>query len=226
MRILASADIHGNHRFYQRLLKIAGQHDAQAVILAGDLLGYPAGFAGAEEAQRADAASIVDLLRDTVIPIFYIMGNDDLLELRPNSEQVRSLHMRRFDLGDFNLVGYQYSLPFMGGIFEKSEEFIGRDLDNLRESVDERTIFVTHSPAQGVLDTTMLGTHAGSSSISEFVDRFNLRAHIHGHIHGCFGREGRHFNVAVIPSEKAMLINIKEMTHQVVSLTGSLGRDV
>ena len=109
----------------------------------------------------------------------------------------------------------------MGGIYEKSEESIGHDLANLKDIVDERTIFVTHAPAQGVLDTTMLGTHAGSSSILEFVNRLGLRAHIHGHIHEWFGRQGRHFNVATIPSERAMLIDVDGMTHQVVSLTGS-----
>jgi Icc-related predicted phosphoesterase len=226
VRILASADIHGNHRFYRRLLEIALGHGAQALVLAGDLLGYPAGFAGVEEAQRADAANILGLLEDSAIPVFYIMGNDDLIELGSNCGHVQSLHMRRLDLGGYNFVGYQYSLPFMGGIFEKPEESIGRDLVNLRDFIDERTIFVTHSPAQGTLDTTVLGTHAGSNSISEFVGRFNIRAHIHGHIHACFGREGRHFNVAAIPSEKAVLINIKEMSHKVVSLTGCPERDV
>lgn len=221
MRILASADIHGNHGFYGRLLEIAERHDAQAIVLAGDLLGYPAGFDRAEEAQRADAVDIVGLLEGSARPIFYVMGNDDLTELEATRGQVQSLHMRRFDLGEYNFVGYQYSLPFMGGIFEKPEASIGGDLANLKDIVDERTILITHSPAQGLLDTTMLGTHAGSSSILEFVDRFNLWAHIHGHIHSCFGREGRHFNVAAIPAERAMLIDVDRMTHQVVSLTGS-----
>lgn len=226
MRILASADIHGNHDFYQSLLEISARHDAQALILAGDLLGYPAGFAGAEEAQRADAVDILMQLERSVIPVFYIMGNDDLTELGTACGRVQSLHLRRLDLAGYNFTGYQYSLPFMGGIFEKPEESIRRDLANLKDLVDERTVFVTHSPAHGVLDTTMLGTHAGSSSILELVNGCNLRAHIHGHIHAWFGREGRHFNVAAIPSQKAMLIDLEEMTHQVVSLAGGPERDV
>jgi Icc-related predicted phosphoesterase len=190
VRILASADIHGNRRFIQRLMEIAERHSAQALILAGDLLGYPVGFSGAEETQRADALNIVGLLERSIAPVFYIMGNDDLIELGTACGRVQSLHLRRLDLGGYNFAGYQYSLPFMGGIFEKPEESIHRDLANLKDLVDEQTIFVTHSSAHGVLDTTMLGTHAGSSSILELVNGCNLRAHIHGHIHAWFGREG------------------------------------
>lgn len=225
MRILASADLHGNPPFYRRLLEIGERDGAQAIILAGDLLGYPAGFDNAEAAQKADAVNIIGLLEGSAVPIFYVMGNDDLTELGANRWPVQSLHQRRLDLGAFNFVGYPYSLPFMGGIYEKAEESIGRDLARLKDIVDDHTIFVTHAPAQGFLDKTMLGTNAGSSSILEFVDRYNLRAHIHGHIHGCFGRHGRHFNVAAIPSEKAMLIDIEEMTHQVVSLAGGPVQD-
>ena len=218
MHILAAADIHGDHRIYRRLLEVAKRRKAEALILAGDLMGYAPGFDAAEDAQRADADVVLGLLEQFPIPVFYIMGNDDFVELGAIHERIVPIHGRRVEIGPYNLLGYQFSLPFMGGANEKDEEAIGRDLIDLRSLADADTIFVTHSPAKGILDLTMLGTHAGSRSILIFVERTQLRAHIHGHIHGSSGREGRHFNVAVLPRMKATLINIDNMVHEEVSL--------
>jgi Icc-related predicted phosphoesterase len=223
MRILAAADIHGDHGIYRHLLKAAHGHKVQALILAGDLLGYAPGFLTAEEAQRADADKIFGLLEASSTPVLYIMGNDDLVELGSFHERILPLHGRRLDIGSYNFVGYQFSLPFMGGINEKSDESIAEDLAGLSALADKHTVFVTHSPAKGFLDTTMLGAHAGSSSILGFIERAGVRAHIHGHIHGCFGRNGRHFNVAVLPAMKAILIDVDKMTHQEVGIVGEQG---
>ena len=220
MKILASSDLHGNHRFYRMILDIAKRSDARAIVLAGDLLGYPPGFDNVEDAQRADARDILELLEAASMLVFYIMGNDDLVELGPRSGLVRSLHGVRIDLDAYHFVGYQYSLPFMGGIYEKTEEAIGRDLEELVPLADDCTVFVTHSPAKGHLDRTMLNTQAGSASILDFVEKTGVRAHVHGHLHSGFGRDGRHFNVAALPSARAMLIDIDEMTHRVIKLAG------
>jgi Icc-related predicted phosphoesterase len=218
MKILAAADIHGNHRFYHLILDLAKIGEAQAIILAGDLLGYPPGFDNIEDAQRADAIDILGLLETASVPVFFIMGNDDLVEFGSGIGLVRSIHGTRADLGQYNFVGYQYSLPFMAGIFEKTEEAIGRDLDEMVALANDHTVFVTHCPARGFLDRTMLGTHAGSTSILDFIEKTGVRAHIHGHIHSGFGRDGCHFNVAALPIERAMLIDIDRMAHRVIEL--------
>ena len=218
MKILAAADIHGNHRFYHLILDAAELWEAQAIVLAGDLLGYPPGFDNAGDAQRADAKDILSLLESSSVPVFYIMGNDDLVELGSGAGLVRSIHATRTDLGQYNFVGYQYSLFFMAGVYEKTEEAIGRDLAEMVPLANGQTVFVTHGPARGFLDRTMLGTHAGSTSILEFIEKTGVRAHIHGHIHSGFGRDGRHFNVAALPIARAMLIDIDRMTHRVLEL--------
>jgi Icc-related predicted phosphoesterase len=221
MKILAAADIHGKRSFYTSLLDAAKPSDSQAIVLAGDLLGYAPGFDKAEDAQRADAEGTLRLLETSPVPVLYIMGNDDLFDLGPGSGPVRPIHGTRLDLGPYNFIGYRYSLPFMGGIFEKTEEDIGRDLAGMIKLADDRTVFVSHSPAKGILDRTMLQTHAGSSSILDFIQRAGVRAHIHGHLHAGFGRDGRHFNVATLPSSKAMLIDLDRMTHEVIGLASA-----
>lgn len=218
MNILAAADLHGQHAWFKSLLDAAGPLDVHAVVLAGDLLGYAPGWEKAEDAQRADARKVYGLLHGSSVPVLYVLGNDDLVDLGPDTVSFRSIQGRRVDLGPYNFVGYRFTLPFMAGDFEKTEEAIARDLEDMLPLADDRTVLVTHSPAMGHLDLTMLDTHAGSASIRDFIDRTDVRVHIHGHLHSCFGRDGRHFNVAALPHGRAMLIDIEAMTHRVIEL--------
>jgi Icc-related predicted phosphoesterase len=208
MRVLAASDLHGNHFAYKWLAQTATEKNVGFVILAGDLLGYPDGHATIEAAQRADALEITRILAETKVAIYFIMGNDDFVDLDPRSDQFQPLHGRRVEIGNLNLVGYQYSLPFMGGVFEKPEDEIREDLVHLGPSVNDSTVFVSHNPALGVLDEGIMNLHAGSQSILDLVRERGVRAHIHGHIHGSFGRSGRHFNVAAGGQCRAMLIDL------------------
>ena len=216
MRVLASADVHGKQAVYEWLVRTAYAHQVEAVVLGGDLLGCPDGFATPEAAQEHEAQGLSDFLGSIDLPIFYIMGNDDLVELNSTCDRVQSIHSRRIQLGGYTFVGYQYSLPFMGGTFEKPEPGINADLAAFDCLVDADTVFVSHSPALGVLDPGFGETRIGSSSLREFLERHPCRAHIHGHSHAGFGRHGTHFNVAAAGRKRAMILNLKTLQHQVV----------
>jgi Icc-related predicted phosphoesterase len=216
MRILAGADLHGFAGVYSWLLEVAGAEQPDGLLLAGDLLGVPDGYDTVEEAQAADARLVAERLAAVDCPVFYIMGNDDFVELEPLSGSIRSVHEARVAFGSFNVVGYQHTLPFMGGINERPEGQIEEDLHRLENLVDQDTILVTHGPAHGVMDTVTLGGNAGSIALRDLVDRRQPRAHIHGHIHRWFGRKGRHFNVASGGRKRAMLIDLESMGHRIV----------
>jgi Icc-related predicted phosphoesterase len=104
----------------------------------------------------------------------------------------------------------------MGGINEKPENEIQKDLDKLADLVDQTTVLATHGPACGARDRVTIGGHAGSTSLRDLVDRRPPRIHIHGHIHYWFGREGRHFNVASAGRKRAMLIDLTTLQHEVI----------
>lgn len=216
MRVLASADVHGQWPVYKWLVTVAREQRVQAMVLAGDLLGCPDGFDTPQEAQQHEARILVEFLECAPVPVFYIMGNDDLVELNSRSKQVQSLHGRRVRTGHYAFVGYQYSLPFMGGTFEKPEAGIESDLRDLTELLDAETVVVTHSPVLGVLDPGFGETRIGSRSLSEFLERRPFLLHIHGHSHAGFGREGRHFNVASAGRTRAMVIDLETLRHEVV----------
>ena len=205
MKVLASADLHGVRPVYDWLLATAHKHRVDVLVLAGDLLGCLDGFKSAEAAQEYESETIVTWLDAAGVPVLYIMGNDDLVELNSRSTRIQSIHARRIQSGDFNFVGYQYSLPFMGGIFERPEEHIRADLVSLSSLMDANTVFVSHSPAQGVLDPGLGDARIGSRSVREFLTTNRFRVHIHGHSHGGFGRMGKHFNVASAGRMRAMV---------------------
>jgi Icc-related predicted phosphoesterase len=211
MKVLAASDIHGYYAVYSWLVQKAREKRVDFLLLAGDLLGCPRGYETVQDAQRHDAATITGILRAIELPIYYIMGNDDLVELDPCSDQFTSIHSRRVELPDGNLVGYQYSPLFIGGVHEKPEEEIRADLAQLAGLVDRGTILVTHSPAHGVLDVGLLDLHAGSQAILDLVRSRDVRAHIHGHMHYGFGRVGRHFNVASGGKRRAMIIDLESL---------------
>lgn len=218
MKVLASADVHGRWPVYQWLVTVAQEQRVQAIVLAGDLLGCPDGFDTPQEAQQHEARVLVELLEGAQVPVFYIMGNDDLVELNSRSKRVQSLHGRKVWAGHFAFVGYQYSLPFMGGAFEKPEAAIESDLRDLAKLLDTETVVVTHSPVLGVLDPSFGDTQIGSRSLAELLEKRPFLAHIHGHSHAGFGRERRHFNVASAGRERAMVIDLETLRHEVLGL--------
>jgi Icc-related predicted phosphoesterase len=104
----------------------------------------------------------------------------------------------------------------MGGTFEKPEAGIAADLVALDQLVDPDTVFVSHSPALGILDPGFEETRIGSAAIRDFLARHPVRAHIHGHSHAGFGRQGRHFNVAAGGRARAVVLDLETMEHQIV----------
>ena len=220
MRILAMSDVHGDFDIYRWMQSLVVAEPIDAVILAGDLLHGAGDHLSIEEAQRREADELIKILRELERPVFYIMGNDDMIDLVYEDDRIRPIHQRTVPLGDYELLGYQFSPPFMGGIHEKLEEEIRDDLSGLEPLMHERTVFVTHTPARGFRDRTSSGTHVGSPSVLDTVGRTKVRAHIHGHIHNSFGRDGIHFNVASGRAFRAMRIDIDTMAHTVVNREG------
>jgi Icc-related predicted phosphoesterase len=212
MRILATADLHGAIDVYKWLVATADSQHAEVLILAGDLFSP-----GSPEEQRAQGREIVSILSFGKIPCLYIMGNDDEVSLEHEDAQIKSLHGKRLSLGPFHFVGYEYTPPFFGFTFVKSEQDIGADLESLETLLDVWTILVTHAPAYGSLDIAFNGEHVGSRSLASLLARRPVLGHIHGHVHEAFGRDANHFNAASAAQRRAILIDLPSLDHQLLS---------
>jgi Icc-related predicted phosphoesterase len=160
---------------------------------------------------QASARRIVEILSGLDCPVLYVMGNDDLVDLSPETDHCRSIHGNRRDLGGFNFVGYQCGPPFMRGPFERSETELATELEALGELIDDGTVLVTHYPAAGILDAGF-----GLSAIRDLVDSHPPLIHVHGHSHSNFGTAANHFNVASAGQERAVAIDLEARTCQVV----------
>src|SRR5262245_15116078 len=108
MRLLAVSDLHGFLDVCRCVLCWVGEHSVDVVVMAGDLLGVPDDYASVEEAQQASARQITEILSSLAIPILYLMGNDDQIQLSAPQQNFRSLHGVRINFGRSNFVGYQY----------------------------------------------------------------------------------------------------------------------
>jgi Icc-related predicted phosphoesterase len=209
MRILAAADIHGSLKVYRWLIEQTPHADA--LVLAGDLMD-----ADFEDQQRLQAQEILRVLPRSDCPVYYIMGNDDNIALEYRDALIVPLHGSRVELDGYNFVGYQCTPPFMGESFVKEDAEIAADLALLDGgAVDERTIFVTHTPAYGSLDLCNTG-HVGSKALADFLRRNPVLAHVHGHIHHEFGVDGNHFNVASAAQCRAMLIDLPSLKYEIL----------
>jgi Icc-related predicted phosphoesterase len=207
------ADLHGFPENEEAAVRWTEQHAPDAVVLAGDLLRPIPGPETVEERFHEGARHLAQSLDPISCPVYYIMGNDDLVEWDPHQERFRSIHGRRLEQDGWAFVGYQYSLPFIGGVFEKEEAEIAGDLAAFRHLVDPRTVLVTHAPAHGVHEIESPWP-AGSTSIAELIGERRPRIHVHGHIHRRFGRTGIHFNVAAGRVPRAMLIDLESLDHE------------
>ncbi len=217
VKILAMADLHGVPDAYEWLVATARARTPDVVILAGDLLGGSLERPTIRESHASEAEIIAALLGSIECPVLYIMGNDDMVDLPPRPGHLIPLHGRRWKWGSVNFVGYQYSLPFMGGIFEKPEAEIKEDLKRLAKLVNKKTVLVTHSPAYGILDMGLLGRNVGSQSILDLINKRHPLAHIHGHVHQATGREGTSWNVAASGHRRAVMIDLATLEDEVIT---------
>jgi len=216
MRILAGADFHGNLEIVEWFVDQARALEPEVIVLAGDQLGFADEVEDDVEDQTLNARRVEASLLETGARVLCIMGNDDLIELEPVDGKLEPIHNRRVELGGFNFVGYQYSLPWMGGDLEKPDEEIEADLKAIEGYLDSQTVLVTHSPAHGILDPGAGPHKIGSRALRDLLDKHPVRAHIHGHSHSGFGRRGNHFNVASAYNKRAMLIDLKTLEHEVL----------
>jgi Icc-related predicted phosphoesterase len=146
----------------------------------------------------------------------YTSRNDDNVALDYSDELIQPIHGRRVAIDAYNFVGYQYTPPFVGDFFVKTDAEIEADLLRLEPLVDERTVFVTHAPAWGSLDLCY-DENVGSRALAQFLHRNPVLAHVHGHIHERFGRDGNHFNVAAVGVCRAVLIELPSLVHTVLA---------
>lgn len=198
MKILCASDLHGRTSAYREFTAKLTECKADLGILAGDLTASTAG--------PAEEARLRAILKENPVPLLFIMGNMDRYEwqagdnLVPVNRQCVKIRERAF-------IGYQYTNPFTGGPFEKSEAQQERDLAELAGLIGGGYILISHGPPFGVLDRVRGGRHAGSRALARFTQSRKPLYHVFGHIHESCGVEGGALNVSYPNSRAFWLID-------------------
>ena len=153
-----------------------------------------------------------EILAQSGKPVVFVMGNDDGIlgdgAAWRSEGRIVNIHMRRARCGNTGFVGYQYTNPYVGGTFEKSDEAQQSDFATLGAMIDEGTVLVTHGPALGTLDTAGDGNHVGSDALRRLIEEKRPRMHLFGHIHRAFGIDGSSVNGSYPSSRQFIAIDV------------------
>jgi Icc-related predicted phosphoesterase len=241
MRILVTSDLHGLDSAYERFVTVLERGQFNLGLLCGDLLDYPSYdelrsarvfLASEGRIDQGDATKTIlwtqqralqqmeryykSILLRARKPIIFIMGNDDGIigsaTEWTSDRYVISANQKRLNYGKYNIVGYQYTNPFVGGTFEKPEAEQELDLRNMEKLIDTNTILISHGPAWGRLDTLKDGRHVGSKVLGAMLKRKPVKFHLFGHIHGAFGQQGNAVNVAYPFAQKFIGVDVDSDT--------------
>ncbi len=178
MKILATADIHGDLKLVDKLIKKS--KDADVIVLAGDLT-------WAEN----DLKGIVGPLKKEGKPVILIPGNHETLASVDYLQElykpgVYNLHARGLKIGD---VGFIACGSGNIGLFQLTEEEVEDSLDKALREVGKckKLILVTHTPPYDTALDNLGWTKAGSQAIRKFIEKYQPDLCVCGHIHETAG---------------------------------------
>ncbi|HTY46165.1 MAG TPA: metallophosphoesterase [Methanomassiliicoccales archaeon] len=187
MRFIVISDVHGRDKVIRLVNRLVKQHQADAVLVLGDITHFgPAEWAG-EFLSQLDATT------------YALPGNCDPPGVLEQIERhAISLHRKKIMLEGRAFVGHGGSNPTIFETpFEMSEDKI---LEGLRPLAERGMVLVTHAPAYGYLDLVPAGNrHAGSVAILKIVKDFAPAAAVSGHIHEARGQLLDHDTVFMNP---------------------------
>jgi Icc-related predicted phosphoesterase len=210
LRVLATADFHGNAEAFHKTSQKARAVSADLVIVCGDVTHF---------GLLQQARDLLSHLQDIEMPTFFVPGNCDLPILADEKMgNVESIHGRCRVIGDFNFIGVGGSPPSpFNTPFELNEVEIASVLEKAYTScqIQLRTIVVSHSPPRDTkVDIAFTGEHVGSQTVREFIQRKRPELLLCGHIHEAKGMDrigetlivnlgpARHGNCATIDLDK------------------------
>jgi len=178
-RLAVIGDVHTHFDHLRRCLAHAQTHEATAILLVGDLA--DAGWKlqrtpRRRHRYRGKVAEVLDLVRATGLPTFYVPGNHDL----PSLDLPGNIDGTVVELDGLRVGGLGGAGPARFGFaYEWSEESAAQSLRELPPC----DILLAHCPpARTSLDRIQSGRHVGSEAIRSWVET-HAQVMVCGHIH-------------------------------------------
>lgn len=196
MKIIVTADYHGEVEAAISVIKLAEEQKADVIIVSGDIT-----HAGTVE----DAQYVLNTLLDATPNVLYVSGNFDPPEISKGIEGSGAicLHGRAHSIGSYTFVGVSGSTPSpFWSPYTTSEKEIEATLNSALSSTDskDKLILVTHDPPNSTsLDRARNGESVGSKSIKQFILNEHPILATCGHIHESPGIDKINSTIAVNP---------------------------
>lgn len=204
MKILALTDIHGS---YRKVEEILSKGSADLIVIGGDITsaGTPA------EVER-----VIQAWKGFGWPLLAVAGNMDPPEIDETLEATGvSINGRGLKIGDVGFFGVSAS-PFspLHTPYEISEEEIAKRINTGYRAVKDARVkvFVPHAPPHNTkVDKVLMGVHAGSKSVRDFIEREQPEVVICGHIHEARGQDviGKSKVVNCGPAAKGYYVTVE-----------------
>ena len=183
LRILATADFHGNVEAFRKASAKAKKIAADVVVVCGDITH----FGSLQQAEELLSAF-------DSCPVLFVPGNCDPPALTGSElEYAESIHGQCRNISNLTFIGLGGSSPSpFDTPFELSEAEIAGLLEQSRRACRtiDTMILVSHPPPRNTkLDRTSTGEHVGSFSVREFIERVKPALVLCGHIHEAVGMD-------------------------------------
>ncbi len=176
IKILAVGDFHGNSGAEANLSKFL-KRECDCLLLLGDLTNF-----GPPEV----AESIIELAKNTNVPLFSVPGNCDPKSIVHVLEKHGvNIHGKCGKQGEVSFVGLGGSnlTPFQS-LFELTEVEIQEELASATWDTGKMWVLITHAPPHGTkVDQIKEGTHVGSKSIRQYIEQKQPLVSFCAHVH-------------------------------------------
>lgn len=180
MKLLVLTDVHAEEEAIERVRTFLKGKKYDAVLVLGDITNNgPVSF----------AEDFLNLFKEANVRVYALFGNMDTKGVRELLEKRGvALHLKRVELGKWNLVGFGGSRASLNSPSEFPEEQIYRELNAVK--IDRKTILATHSPPFNCgLDKTKFGNSIGSTGIRRIIEEKKPALNLCGHVHETEGEK-------------------------------------
>ena len=189
MKMLCIADMHGDLPSAKKALSYATENRLDTILILGDFPGH--GLFRNIDASMRTAEKILDVFSGK--KVLAIPGNCDPPTVTSLFEKRgANLHEKVVEINGVRMAGFGGSnvTPF-GTPFEMQENEIYSRMKRLTERLSnagDRLILAVHCPPKDTeCDKTVVGAHAGSSSIRKIIEELQPALVVCSHIHEAGG---------------------------------------
>ena len=177
MRIFAISDLHGDATLARNAAEHAREHDADVVMIAGDISNFGRAFTG-----------VIAPFRDLNVPLLIVSGNhDDPERIARLAAEYDAVHLDGYGVV-ISGIGFIGTRGLNLGASRQDHEQIHEYLTRAKHYTNtERIVSMTHGHPSGTLMEHLSAHVSGSESIEALIKDLAPAVHICGHVHEAAG---------------------------------------